>query len=105
MGPVVSGWNGLRPQRLRPLGSQLFFTDLGEFQTPVPMTQPLKPDGKVLRLSSYGIPKLVASGFINPLHLRFIDHKLWVSDLNGDFIGGKRELPDGFIVEIIAAQQ
>ncbi len=65
------------------------------------MTQPLKPDGKVLRLSTSGIPKLVASGFINPMHLRFIDHKLWVSDLNGDFIGGKRKLRDGFIVEII----
>jgi hypothetical protein len=25
---------------------------------------------------------------------------LWVSDINGDFIAGKRELPDGFIGEI-----
>jgi hypothetical protein len=99
------GGMAFAPKDFGRYGSQLFFTDLGEFQTPVPMTQPLKPDGKVLRLSSNGIPKLVASGLINPLHLRFIDHKLWVSDLNGDFIGGKRELPDGFIVEIIAAQQ
>jgi hypothetical protein len=30
---------------------------------------------------------------------------LWVSDLNGDFLGGKRELPDGFIVEISAASE
>ena len=25
---------------------------------------------------------------------------VWVGDINGDFIYGKRELPDGFIVTI-----
>jgi hypothetical protein len=25
---------------------------------------------------------------------------MWVADINGDFIYGKRELPDGFIVVI-----
>ena len=44
--------------------------------------------------------QLVASGFINPLGLRFVGKSLWVTDVNGDFIGGMRELPDGFIVEI-----
>jgi hypothetical protein len=34
-----------------------------------------------------------------------IDHKMWVSDLNGEFLGGKRELPDGFSVELTAARQ
>ena len=100
----LPGGMAFAPKHFGRYGSQLFFTDLGEFQTPVPMTQPLKPDGKVMRLSASGFPKLVASGFINPLHLRFIEDKLWVSDLNGDFLGGGRELPDGFIVEITAVQ-
>jgi hypothetical protein len=82
---------------------RLFFSDLGEFQTPVPMTQPLKRDGKIFRFSHGGAPKLVASGFVNPLHIRFVGDKLWVSDLNGDFLGGKRELPDGFITVISAS--
>lgn len=42
----------------------------------------------------------MASGFINPWGLRFVGNTLWVSDINGDFIYGKRELPDGFIVAI-----
>jgi hypothetical protein len=90
------------PKDVKWYGGLLFFTDVGEFEAPVPMTQPLKPDGTVLRLSRGGIPKLVASGFVNPLHLRFIGKKLWVSDINGDFLDGRRELPDGFIVEIAA---
>jgi len=32
--------------------------------------------------------------------VRFIGNALWVSDINGDFIAGKRELPDGFVVAI-----
>jgi hypothetical protein len=99
-GLSIAGGMAFAPPSFKWFGGQLFFTDLGEFETPVPMTQPLKPDGTVMRLSKGGIPKLVASGFINPLHLRFIRNKLWVSDINGDFIGGKRELPDGFIVKI-----
>jgi hypothetical protein len=29
-----------------------------------------------------------------------IEDALWVTDINGDFIAGKRELPDGFVVKI-----
>jgi len=36
------------------------------------------------------------------LHDPLIGKALWVTDVNGDFIGGMRELPDGFIVEIHA---
>jgi hypothetical protein len=94
------GGMAFAPSDFKWYGGQLFFTDVGDFQAPVPMTQPLKADGVVMRLGKGGIPKLVASGFVNPLHLRFIGKKLWVSDINGDFIDGKRELPDGFIVQI-----
>ena len=51
-------------------------------------------------LGADGRLELVASGFINPWNVRFVGDRLWVSDINGDFIYGKRELPDGFIVEI-----
>jgi crotonobetainyl-CoA:carnitine CoA-transferase CaiB-like acyl-CoA transferase len=62
--------------------------------------QALRPDGQVHRVTPEGNLELVASGFINPWCLRFVGKTLWVSDINGDFIYGKRELPDGFIVAI-----
>ena len=103
--PVVQGLDcpgGLdfAPKGFGGFAGQLFVSDVGEFETPVPMTQPLKPDGKIYHITPGGGRELVASGFINPLHIRFIGNSLWVTDLAGDFIGGKRELPDGFVVEI-----
>ncbi|MGH8595785.1 MAG: hypothetical protein ACREXT_03900 [Gammaproteobacteria bacterium] len=83
---------------------QLFFADIGLFQIPVPMTQAITPDGKIYRLTPEGEPVLVASGLHNPMGVRFVDGKLWVTDINGDFIAGKRELPDGFMVEIRTAR-
>jgi hypothetical protein len=84
---------------------ELFVADSGETQAPVPMTQPLNRDGKVYRVERNGEIKLVASGFVNPAGVRFVGNRLWVTDINGDFIGGKRELPDGFMVEIEAASR
>ena len=103
--PVVEaktplGGLGVAPEGFGAYGGQLFVTELGTFQLPVPMTQPLVADGKVHRVTPEGKLELVASGFVNPLGLRFVGKKLWVTDINGDFIGGRRELPDGFIVEI-----
>ena len=79
---------------------QLFFSDVGLYQIPVPQTQTILPDGKVYRLTADGRAVLVASGLHNPSCVRFAHGKLWVSDINGDFIAGHRELPDGFIAEI-----
>ena len=70
-------------------------------QIPVPMTQALKHDGIIYRVSSDGSLHKVATGFINPIGVTFVDsHTLWITDINGDFIAGKRELPDGFIATI-----
>lgn len=90
------------PQGFGAYGGQLFFADIGFFQIPVPMTQAISPDGKLYRLSADGKAELVASGLHNPIGVRFVGEKLWVTDINGDFIAGKRELPDGFVVEIDA---
>jgi hypothetical protein len=79
---------------------QIFVTDMEDIQVPVPQTQALKRDGKVYRVTKEGELKLVASGFVNPSGLRFIGNHLWVSDINGDFIAGMRELPDGFLVRL-----
>ena len=79
-------------------GGQLFFAEIGQFQIPVQMTQPLLADGKVYRLTPAGKAIWVASGLVNPIGLRFVRDQLWVSDINGDFITGRRELPDGFVV-------
>jgi hypothetical protein len=86
---------------------QIFVADMGptmggEGGISVPMTQRVAADGKVYRVGPDGQPQLVASGFLNPSGVKFVGNKLWVNDIAGDFIGGKRELPDGFIVEIEA---
>jgi hypothetical protein len=81
---------------------QIFVTDAGDIQIPVPGTQALKHDGKIYRAAPGGKIELVASGFVNPAGARFIGNHLWISDIDGDFIAGKRELPDGFLVQIDA---
>ncbi len=83
---------------------QLFVADIESIQVPVPMTQTLQADGKVYRVTGDGQLHLVASGFINPAGVRFWGDRLWISDINGDFIAGKRELPDGFLVELRAVK-
>ena len=81
--------------------SELFVADAGDYQIPVPMTQSLKRDGIIYRVSSDGSLHKVATGFVNPIGVTFVDaHTLWITDINGDFIAGKRELPDGFIATI-----
>jgi hypothetical protein len=90
------------PPEFRPFAGQLFVADVENIQIPVPMTQPLAADGKLYRITADGGRHLVASGFFNPVGVRFLKERLWVTDINGDFIAGKRELPDGFLVEIRA---
>ena len=103
--PVATGFTlpgGIlvAPQGYAGKGAQIYVTDIGDIQSPVPMTQALRRDGKVYRITADGKPELVASGFINPLGLQIVDGALWVTDINGDFIAGKRELPDGFVVKL-----
>ena len=103
--PVASGFTlpgGIlvAPEGFAGKGAHVYVTDIGDIQSPVPMSQPLNNDGKVYRIAADGKPELVASGFVNPLGLQVIDGALWVTDINGDFIAGKRELPDGFVVKL-----
>jgi hypothetical protein len=105
--PIVTGLIGpggiaVAPPNFGKYGGQIFVTDAGDLEVPVPQTQPLKRDGKVYRVTPQGELKLVASGFINPASLRFIGTHLWVTDVNGDFIAGMRELPDGFVAQLEA---
>jgi hypothetical protein len=89
------------PKGFGSYGGQVFVADMGPAANiPVPMTQRLPADGKIYRVTSDGQLQLVARGFVNPAGIKFVGNKLWVTDIAGDFIGGKRELPDGFIVEI-----
>lgn len=90
------------PKGFGQYGGQLFVSDIAKFQAPVPLTQTVDEDGKIYRVTPEGKLKLVASGLRNPAGIRFVGDALWVTDLNGDFMGGRRELPDGFIVEIRA---
>ncbi len=94
----------LAPPGFGAYGGELFVADAGDFTIPVPMTQPVANDGKVYRIAADGRPHPVASGLFNPSGVHFVGDALWITDLNGDFIGGRRELPDGFIVEIRVAR-
>jgi len=89
------------PRGFGQYGGDLFVADAVDYQIPVPMTQALKHDGIIYRVSADGSLHKVATGFINPIGVTFVDNRtLWITDINGDFIAGKRELPDGFIAEI-----
>jgi len=103
--PLVSGLTmpmglAIAPPDFGSYGGEVFVLDAGEFEVPVPQTQSSRFDGKLLRLTKQGELKPVASGFANPSGLLFNQGHLWVTDVNGDFIGGGRELPDGFLVQI-----
>ena len=105
--PVVTGLTtplglDIAPSGFGSYAGQIYVADMGDIQVPVPQTQALKRDGRLYRVTKAGELKLVASGFVNPSGVRFIGNRLWVSDINGDFIAGTRELPDGFLVQIEA---
>lgn len=91
------------PQNFGEYGGQLFVAAAGNLQIPVPQTQRLTADGYVYRVDSAGQVHEVAAGFINPAGLHFAFGKLLVADINGDFIAGRRELPEGFIIAIDVA--
>ncbi len=103
--PLVEGLSrpmgmDIAPPTFGSYAGQVFVADIENIQVPVPMTQALAPDGKIYRVAD-GVLHLVASGFFNPAGVHFVAEKLlWISDINGDFIAGMRELPDGFIAEI-----
>jgi hypothetical protein len=99
-GGTMLGGLDIAPQGFGKYAGQLFLVDVGSFEIPVPLGEALRPDGKVVRVDENGEFHDVARGLINPWGLRFVGNRLWVSDINGDYIYGKRELPDGFIVEI-----
>lgn len=90
----------IAPASFGAYGGQLFVVDVGSFEIPVPQSQALLADGKVYRFTPDGRMELVVSGLINPWGLRFVGNRLLISDINGDFIYGKRELPAGFVVEV-----
>ena len=101
-GGTMFGGLDIAPAGFGAYGGQLFVVDVGSFEIPVPQSQALRADGKVYRFTLDGHRELVVSGLINPWALRFVGNRLLISDINGDFIYGKRELPDGFIVEVRA---
>lgn len=90
------------PEGFGMYAGQLIVADSGDFHSPVPMTQSVKHDGRLYRVTPEGDAILIASGFANPTGLAFLGKRLVVSDINGDFHVGQRELPDGFLVTVSA---
>ena len=82
-------------------GGSLFVADIGGIMLiPAPRDKAPPRNGRILRVDSDGKAVPFASGFASPLGLRFIGQRMIVCDINGDYIGGGIELPDGFVVEI-----
>jgi hypothetical protein len=98
--PTMFGSIDFAPAGFGTYGGQIFVVEVGSYEIPVPAGRPLAADGKLHRVTPEGKLELVASGLINPWNVRFVGNRLWVGDINGDFIYGRRELPDGFIVEV-----
>jgi hypothetical protein len=92
------------PAGFGPYAGSLFIADLGGIM-PIPAPRDKAPprNGRILRVGSDGRAVPFASGFASPLGLRFIGRRMIVCDINGDYIGGGIELPDGFVVEIVPA--
>jgi hypothetical protein len=88
------------PEGFGAYGGQWFVGDYGALG-PVQRGRPLMPDGKIYRIAPDGRLQLVARGFVNPEGLTFVNGRLWIVDIAGDFLGG-REVPDGFMVAIEA---
>ena len=74
---------------------QIFFTDW-ESDSPVPLDVPLQGESTIYRMAPDGIAHLVASGFLRPAGIAFIDGLIWVSNINRD----RADMPDGSIVKI-----
>lgn len=97
----ISGIGRATAQIFAREGAKVVGADVGQMEIPVPMTQALAADGKRYRVTADGESHLVASGFVNPVGVLVVDDAVWVSDINGDFIAGKRELPEGFVVKVL----
>jgi hypothetical protein len=92
------------PAGFGPYAGNLFIADLGGIMAiPAPRDKAPPRNGRILRVGSDGKAVPFASGFASPLGLRFIGRRMIVCDINGDYIGGGIELPDGFVVEIVPA--
>jgi hypothetical protein len=95
---------GYAPDGFGKYAGDLFVADLGgAMQTPAPRDQAPPRRGQILRIDRDGKAHSFAEGFASPLGLRFIGQRMIVCDVNGDYIGGGIELPDGFVVEITAS--
>ncbi len=64
--PTLFGGLDFAPAGFGAYAGQLFVTDVGHYEIPAPLGQPLRPDGKIYRVMPEGKLVLVASGFINP---------------------------------------
>src|SRR5208283_662238 len=72
----------IAPQNFGSYGGQAFVADSGpSTEVPVPLTQRVKADGKIYRVTADGQLQLVASGFLNPAGVKFVGNKLWVTDI------------------------
>ena len=74
---------------------QIFFTDW-ESDSPAPLGVPLQGDSTIYRIAPDGTVHLLASGFLRPAGIAFVDGSIWVSNINRDRV----DMPEGSIVKI-----
>lgn len=97
----VLGGLAYAPTGFGKYAGQLFVAVFGKGQAQ--QTYPAPGDGELYRLTPEGDLKRVASGLRKPIGVHFVGQHLWVTNVNGDFNREteRRELPDGFVAEII----
>lgn len=83
------------PANFHAYGGQIFFTDW-ETDSSAPPDEPLPQECKLYRIASDGTAHLVASGFLRPAGISFIDGSIWILNINRD----RGDLPDGSIIKI-----
>ena len=93
------------PAGFGPYAGDLFVADIqGVIQIPAPRDQATPRNGKIFRIDRAGQAHPFAEGFATPMGLRFIGTRMIVCDINGDYIGGGIDAPDGFVTEITVSQ-
>ena len=74
---------------------QIFYTDW-ESDSSAPLDARLSGESTLYRIDADGDPHLVASGFVRPAGILFVDGSIWVSNINRDRV----DMPEGSIIRL-----
>lgn len=83
------------PKDFGAYAGQIFYTDW-ETERHAPMDQQMPGESALYRIGPDGQAHLVASGFVRPAGIAFVNGAIWVSNINRDRV----DMPEGSIVRL-----